>query len=391
MMNRFDIRSNWIQRISWSMKSRYSQIWSTQMLFLWRLKVCFVFKTIFNNTNDKCILGIGYEKPLICLIKAYASSSNLVFIMNYSDSDLSRLKLLLKDVKHVHEAPTLGSVREKMYLEGGIHFVTTRVLVVDLLKKRIPIELITGIIVLKAHKIVESCQETFALQLYRKLNKTGFIKAFSSNAEAFTIGYSHLEKTMRNLFVKELYIWPRFHSQIQSSLKDGEIQAIELNVPATDKMVQMQYLVLDLMNFLVKEIKRINRTVDMEEITVENCVTKEFYKILQAQLDCIWHQLNNQTKLIISDLKVLRNIMLSIIYQNCIRSYDLIMKHRTTEYALNNSGWVLSDSAEKLFKLAKDRVFNSKGEFEPEPTPKWRILEQIINVEIPGKLVTCYF
>lgn len=58
-----------------------------------------------------------------------------------------------------------------MYLSGGIHFVTTRILVVDMLKKRIPIEKITGIVVLKAHQVIESCQEAFVLRLFRQNNK----------------------------------------------------------------------------------------------------------------------------------------------------------------------------------------------------------------------------
>lgn len=195
-------------------------------------------------------------------------------------------------------------------MEGGVQFITTRILVVDLLKQRIPVELITGIVVLRAHTIIESCQEAFALRLYRQVNKTGFIKAFSSSAEAFTIGFGHIERIMRNLFVKELFIWPRFHAVVQASLKPYEAQTIELHVPLTEKMKLMQSHILDIMNYLVREIKRINRTVDMEEITVENCVTKKFHKILQAQLDCIWHQLNSQTKLIVADLKILRNIMM---------------------------------------------------------------------------------
>lgn len=195
-------------------------------------------------------------------------------------------------------------------MEGGVQFITTRILVVDLLKQRIPVELITGIVVLRAHTIIESCQEAFALRLYRQSNKTGFIKAFSSSAEAFTIGFGHIERIMRNLFVKELFIWPRFHAVVQASLKPYEAQTIELHVPLTEKMKLMQSHILDIMNYLVREIKRINRTVDMEEITVENCVTKKFHKILQAQLDCIWHQLNSQTKLIVADLKILRNIMM---------------------------------------------------------------------------------
>lgn len=193
---------------------------------------------------------------------------------------------------------------------GGIHFISTRILVVDLLKKRIPTELITGIIVLRAHQIIESCQEAFALRLYRQANKTGFVKAFTNNVEAFTYGYGHIEKVMRNLFVTELFIWPRFHAHTRKTLKAFEPTVVELHIPMTEKMISIQTNLLDIMNYLVKEIKRINRFVDMQEITVENCVTKRFHKILQAQLDSVWHQLNSQTKLLIADLKILRSLMM---------------------------------------------------------------------------------
>lgn len=56
-------------------------------------------------------------------------------------------------------------------MEGGVFFISTRILVVDLLKSRVPVSHITGIIVLRAHTILESCQEAFALRLYRQKNK----------------------------------------------------------------------------------------------------------------------------------------------------------------------------------------------------------------------------
>lgn len=64
--------------------------------------------------------------------------------------------------------------REDLYLSGGVKFVTTRILVVDMLKKRIPIEKITGIVVLRAHQVLESCQEAFVLRLYRQHNKVNY-------------------------------------------------------------------------------------------------------------------------------------------------------------------------------------------------------------------------
>uniref|UniRef100_A0A1A9X4N7 Uncharacterized protein n=1 Tax=Glossina brevipalpis TaxID=37001 RepID=A0A1A9X4N7_9MUSC len=106
---------------------------------------------------------------------------------------------------------------------------------------------------------------------------------------------------MHSLFVKELFIWPRFHVTVQSSFKPFEAQLVELHVPLSEKMISKQTNILDLMNYLVHEIKRINRTVDLEVITIENYVTKKSHTILQIQLDCIWYQLNSQTKLIVAD------------------------------------------------------------------------------------------
>lgn len=271
---------------------------------------------------------------MLNLLKVHCDPGNLIIVLNAADYEEKFYRSQL-DTKFVHESSTnanersvlvcscFGSKigfhtsrifspnrRELVYLLGGIHFISTRILVVDLLRQRIPMQLITGIIVLRAHQIVESCQEAFALRLYRQSNKTGFVKAFTSSAEAFTYGYGHIEKVMRNIFVRDLFIWPRFHALVRKALKLHEPTVVELHVPMTKKMIVIQTHLLDIMNYLVKEVKRINRFVDMQEITVENCVTKRFHKILQAQLDSVWHQLNAHTKLLISDLKVLRSLMM---------------------------------------------------------------------------------
>lgn len=69
-----------------------------------------------------------------------------------------------------------------------------------------------GILVYRAHKIIESCQEAFILRLFRQKNKTGFIKAFTDKATSFSSGFCQVERVMRNLFVKKLLLWPRCHN-----------------------------------------------------------------------------------------------------------------------------------------------------------------------------------
>lgn len=48
--------------------------------------------------------------------------------------------------------------------------------------------------------------------------QTGFIKAFSSSSQSFTYGFTKIERIMKTLFVSKLYLWPRFHLAVKSSL-----------------------------------------------------------------------------------------------------------------------------------------------------------------------------
>lgn len=42
--------------------------------------------------------------------------------------------------------------REQIYLQGGVLFITSRILVVDLLRKYCPVEKVSGILVYNAHR-----------------------------------------------------------------------------------------------------------------------------------------------------------------------------------------------------------------------------------------------
>ena len=44
--------------------------------------------------------------------------------------------------------------REAIYLEGGVQFITSRILLVDLLTSRIPVNHVAGILVWRAHQLV---------------------------------------------------------------------------------------------------------------------------------------------------------------------------------------------------------------------------------------------
>ncbi|XP_045533645.1 DNA repair endonuclease XPF isoform X1 [Pieris brassicae] len=344
-------------------------------------------KQIFTDTFEKDALlilakGLNYNNIITNILWVYKNPANLVLVLNSNEYEE---KYFSENFK-ISPLPNIGTEREKAYLEGGLFLASTRILVVDLLKNRVPVKHITGIIVLRAHTVLESCQEAFVLRLFRQNNKTGFIKAFSNSPISFTFGYNHVEKVMRALFVTELFLWPRFHGNIIKCLKSRQAQVEELHVPLTSNMNNIQSCLLDIMNYTVKQLKSINKNINMQEITTENCITKKFHKILQSQLDCVWHQLSTRTKEYIQDLKILRTMIINLIHDDAVSFYALVSKYRTPEYAQVNSGWILLDSAEHLFRLARGRVYNSKNEFDPELAPKWQCLSDLLIKEIPDEV-----
>lgn len=170
--------------------------------------------------------GLGVETVFLNLIKIYCDPGNLVFVIgttaeeeNYIISELTNqevvylpkvitaeksiterlLSLTLFSNIFRNDYQSLLFYRETIYTEGGVLFISTRIIVVDLLKRRIPIKHITGFLVYRAHKILESCQESFALRLFRLENKVIF----------YCLKFNSGEQTMR---IEKYYFHLFLHS-----------------------------------------------------------------------------------------------------------------------------------------------------------------------------------
>ncbi|GIY03033.1 DNA repair endonuclease XPF [Caerostris extrusa] len=338
--------------------------------------------------------GIGIERLAINLIKTFNDPGNLVFVIGSTPIEEEYIinKLQESGVSLLPKRITSDvSVKDRrdVYMDGGILFVSSTILVVDMLVDRVPIDLITGMIVFRAHKILESCQEAFIIRLYRMKNSKGFIKAISSNAAAFTRGFSQIQRVMRNLFVKNLFLWPRFHAVVASSIERAKPEVLEIHVPMTNAMTSIQIAILDLMNVCVKELKHINPSLDTDELTVENAIAKSFDKIIKYQLDPVWHQLNSKTKRLLSDLKFLRSILQSLTQQDCVTFYKMLKAIKdNVSIGTQMSDWLFLDASDSLFLYAKERVFGSAKKKDQikdikklsfEENAKWKALCNILT------------
>uniref|UniRef100_A0A3P8RP92 DNA repair endonuclease XPF n=1 Tax=Amphiprion percula TaxID=161767 RepID=A0A3P8RP92_AMPPE len=295
------------------------------------------------------------------------------FFLMFLSQEYFTEQLRMEGVTHLPRTVTSdvqSAERYNVCTEGGVLFVTSRILVVDFLTDRIPAHLISGILVDRAPKIIESCQEAFTLLLFRQKNKTGFIKAFTDKATAFSSGFCQVERVMRNLFVKKLYLWPRY-----------------------DELIPWQTFHLT------------------------HCILLIKYLTIRHYLDPLWHQLGAKTKALVQDLKVLRVLLLYLTQYDCVTFFDLLESLRSSQKNFgSNSGWLFLDSSTSMFVNARSRVYRFpeskkklrvraeaekqkptsasevKRELVLEKSPKWEALTEVLEeIERENKmLLNCY-
>ncbi|NWR65738.1 XPF endonuclease, partial [Bucorvus abyssinicus] len=355
-----------------------------------------------------CARGLGVDRLLLRFLRLYCEPASLVLVLNTSPAEEEYFidQLRSDGVVHLPRRVTneiTNNTRYEFYTQGGVIFATSRILVVDFLTDRIPANLITGVLVYKAHRIIESCQEAFILRLYRQKNKQGFIKAFTDNAVAFNTGFCHVERVMRNLFVKKLYLWPRFHIAVNSFLEKHKPEVVEIHVSMTPAMLAIQTSILDILNACLRELKRYNPALEGEDLSLENAIGKPFDKTIRHYLDPLWHQLGAKTKSLVQDLKILRTLLLYLTQYDCVTFLNLLESLKASEKAFGeNSGWLFLDSSTSMFLNARARVYriadeklNQKGkvseksdvtkenelkkELVLEGNPKWEALREVLK------------
>ena len=102
-------------------------------------------------------------------------------------------------------SPNSLTLRSTIWRTGGVVFITSRVLIVDMLKNRIPMHLVAGFVILDAENGVE-CNESLIIKTYRKNGGEGFVKCFSFSP---TFPASSVLPAF-SLVPSELYLWPKY-------------------------------------------------------------------------------------------------------------------------------------------------------------------------------------
>uniref|UniRef100_F6XDG9 DNA repair endonuclease XPF n=1 Tax=Ciona intestinalis TaxID=7719 RepID=F6XDG9_CIOIN len=248
--------------------------------------------------------GLGLDRIFLNFLRLYSDLKELVFVLN---TDQLQQEYYIEKLRSlgVNQLPCImtseygAQERKRMYARGGIFFASSRILVMDLLVDRIPVHLVSGMLVTKAHKMADACQEPFILRLFRQKNKEGFIKGFTDNPVALVGGYSRMEKVMKNMFVGKVFLWPRFHLNIIECMDKRKPEVIEIGVELTNSMKIIQTSLLEIVSACLKELKSNNPGLHKSQIAfgliVCHCNKSPKWEILLEILDEI-REANKQTE-----------------------------------------------------------------------------------------------
>lgn len=355
--------------------------------------------------------GLGLIRLVTNLLHSYdAAGNNLIVIVAADDRENAWIGEALAE----HAAISMSSrargltvvntdftsvgAREKMYAAGGIFSITSRILVVDMLTGLLNPETITGMVVLHADRVAATSLEAFILRIYRQKNKAGFLKAFSDNPDPFTTGFAPLATMMRNMFLRKASLWPRFHVHVAEALEGKKkAEVIELEVPMTDAMRDIQNAIMECVEVSIQELKKGNTGLEMDDWNLDSALLKNFDVIVRRQLDPNWHRVSWKTKQIVGDLTLLRNMLHSILALDAVsflQQLDTIHAAHSPAPGTTRqtqSPWLFLDAAQTIFDTAKRRVYSSSQRPGPnitnidslrpvlEELPKWSVLAEVLE------------
>ncbi|SAM07091.1 hypothetical protein [Absidia glauca] len=343
--------------------------------------------------------GLGLFKLFCSFLELYCNNDNhLVFVLNTSPAldKVIQERLLSQGIPQAKalqsiEYDTPSDTRTTMYRQGGVFSVTSRILAVDLLLKRVPTALVSGIVVYNAHRVRANSMEELILQIYREENEEGFIKAFSDQPHAFTTGFAPLQNKLKTLQLRSVQLWPRFQVMVSNDLTHDNEEVIELRQPMTEDMEKIQQGLIECMEATLAEVRKSNQRVNVPEYTFENSLFKSFDAIVRQQLDPIWHQVPASTKQLVGDLKVLRQLLAYLTTYDCVSFNSFIETIITSNTPAPNSlmkrqsQWLFLDAADRLITSSRKRVFVQPSDKEYQSTPEMAFNRTLVG-DLPNNI-----
>uniref|UniRef100_A0A914WNF4 Uncharacterized protein n=1 Tax=Plectus sambesii TaxID=2011161 RepID=A0A914WNF4_9BILA len=354
-----------------------------------------IVETLTDDVLFVVARGLGLERLIIHHLKLFSDPQLLLLVINTSTQDeifyieqLKRAKVKCQPKLITADISTKD--RQALYLEGGVQFVTSRILVVDLLTDRIPVNQVAGIIVCRAHQLLSSYQESFILRLYREKKPNGFVKAFTDFATAITSsGLGQLQRLVARLYVRKVELVPRFEASVKECLNQRAPELIEMTVEMSAGMRKIQSSLVDIIRTCLKELKQCTSSVDVEtEDDATSSAAALYESKLERDLEPVMATLTDKQQRLLEDLKQLRHLLKEAEQLDPVTLYHSFTSLQSSkEVFASNSGWLFTPTASKIYEEIEKQCKppsgpkskQSKQGWNIQEPPKWSALKAVLN------------
>ncbi|CAK5013471.1 unnamed protein product [Meloidogyne enterolobii] len=251
--------------------------------------------------------GLALERLFFAHLHLYSDQRHTYLIINTTPEDehfyLEKLKALNPDSPpKLITADVLAKDRVIIYKSGGVQFVTSRILMVDLLAERVPFDKVVGILVYRAHDVLHGFKESFILRLFREKKKDGIVKAFTDRplyiVSTGVIG--QLQRLLNLLYVRKVVIVPRFHEEPKLTQMSIKLQPLQRKTQST---------LHDIIATCVRELKQSTKGFDPETLSDTLAPYATLYPTkLELELRKNDVCLTDRQRRLLDDLKILRNL-----------------------------------------------------------------------------------
>lgn len=326
-----------------------------------------LFPHIFTNLKlrsavelrSRLVLVLGLE-PDEAVVTARHFAQIIKRICHSTGDTPSNMSVRMPLPKFV-DGTVLAAEREKMYIEGGIYCVPSRILLVDLLTSKILPELISGVVVVNAHRITKDYNIPFALKLIRGRNRLAFIKAISDNVGAMRTP-GNLTFVLKSLFTKECFIFPRCSNSFDAVLNSTRLQpeTFEVDFQLSDKAKQIHNTIVQVLQRLVTELQR-NSNKELQQLDMNALMYSGNVKGLLENVLQKAHLVTSEfhVKRTMRSITNLRMLLNQLINMDALSFLAFAESLKTAEL---DSHWLWTPYGTTIYRLATSRVY--------EPTPE---------------------
>jgi DNA excision repair protein ERCC-4 len=271
--------------------------------------------------------------------------------------------------------------RRTVYETGGVLAITSRILIVDLLNGTVKADEIDGLLVAHAESVTDTSTEAFIIRIFSSQNSSGFIKAFTDAPDRLLSGFAKVDKILRNLRVRKLYLFPRFQASVRDELDASAIQVTELHQELSASQRDIQAAIAVLITQCTRQLKSATRHLITWDDTADVVTISD--RAISQQLEPVWHRLRPATKQLLQDLRTLRTLLQSLLTFDCVSFYKFLNSLRTLSAASRHpSLWLLEPAAQRLVQTAENRVYTiQSGKLTAvlEENPKWKLLQDCLE------------